>query len=366
MLYNEIKHIIKNFKYNGAYKNVDNLTSGLINSTYKLTYTYEGTDLAYVLQKINKFVFKDPDAIMNNIKQISDHINLHLDKNDPSYSRRYLQFIETTEGGYLYKDDNGDCWRSYVFIDNATAYNEITEPYIFYEVGKGFGEFQKRLVDFPAEALTDTIPNFHNTKQRFYDFVAAVAADKAGRVSRIEKEIDFLFDRRKKMNAIVDRLERGEIPVRVTHNDTKLNNVLIDNTTHKAICVIDLDTVMSGSSLYDYGDAIRYGASTASEDEADLSKITLDMELFRLFTKGFLSETADVFEKEEILSLPLGVEVMTCELAMRFLTDYINGDVYFKTNSPEHNLIRARAQMRLLEDIESKHDEMTNYIKSLI
>ena len=193
-----------------------------------------------------------------------------------------------------------------------------------------------------------------------------MATDSAGRVANIEKEIDFLFDRRKMMSSIVDKLASGELPVRVTHNDTKLNNVLIDNSTHRAVCVIDLDTVMPGSSLYDYGDAIRYGASTAAEDEPDLSKITLDMELFKLFTKGFLKNTADIFEKNEILLFPLGVKVMTCEIAMRFLTDYINGDTYFHTDYPDHNLVRARAQMKLLEEIEAKYDEMTDYIKSII
>ena len=366
MLYNEIKHIIKHFKYEGVYENVETLTAGLINSTYKLTYRINNTDIFYVLQKINKFVFKDPEALMNNIKYVSEHIINKLDKNDPEYSRKFLRFIETNDGSYIYKDNNGDFWRTYIFIDHATAHNTITDPSMFYEVGKGFGAFQKNLFDFPAKDLAEIIPNFHNTKNRFNDFEAAIAEDAAGRVSEIENEIKFLYDRREMMSSIVDKLGRGELPIRVTHNDTKLNNVLIDNETHKAVCVIDLDTVMPGSSLYDYGDAIRYGASTAAEDEPDLSKITLDMELFKLFTKGFLEETSSVFEKQEILSLPLGAKVMTCELVMRFLTDYINGDVYFRTAYPEHNLVRARAQMKLLEEMELKYDEMVSYVKTFL
>ncbi|MBP3370524.1 MAG: phosphotransferase, partial [Clostridia bacterium] len=197
-------------------------------------------------------------------------------------------------------------------------------------------------------------------------FVAAIADDKAGRVREIEAEIDFLFDRRKMMGDIVDKVDAGILPMRVTHNDTKLNNVLIDNATGKAACVIDLDTVMPGSSLYDYGDAIRFGASTAAEDEPDLDKITINMELFKLFTKGFVEEIAHALTKEEIHYLPLGAKVMTCELALRFLTDYINGDEYFRINSPDHNLVRARAQMKLLTEIEKKYDEMTAYVDSLI
>ena len=194
----------------------------------------------------------------------------------------------------------------------------------------------------------------------------AIAEDKAGRVRDLEPEIDFLFERRKMMSEVVDKIDSGILPVRVTHNDTKLNNVLIDDATGKAVCVIDLDTVMPGSSLYDYGDAIRFGASTAAEDEPDVSKITIDMELFKLFTKGFVEEVASALTKEEIHYLPLGAKVMTCELALRFLTDYINGDEYFKINSPDHNLVRARAQMKLLTEIEKKYDEMTEYVDSLI
>ena len=185
-------------------------------------------------------------------------------------------------------------------------------------------------------------------------------------MAELEAEIDFFFDRRKMMSKIVDMIDAGEIPVRVTHNDTKMNNILIDNDTNKAVCVIDLDTVMPGSALYDFGDAIRYGASTAAEDEPDTSKITVDMELFKLFTKGFLEDTSGLFNKREIQLLPLGVKIMTCELAMRFLTDYINGDVYFKTKYPDHNLVRARAQMKLLTEVEAKYDEMVEFVESLV
>lgn len=367
MLYNDIKQAIRQFNFEGKYLSAEELRSGNINSTYRLTFVKpDGTRQEYILQRINTVVFKDPYAVMENITNVIDHIDKKLSAAGEDTSRRLLHFVNTKCGSYLCKDSTGAFWRAYVFVDGVTAYNSIDDSALFYEAGRGFGEFQKNLFDFPAELLHETIPDFHNTKRRFYAFVAAIAEDKAGRVRELEEEIDFLFDRRKMMSEIVDKIDAGILPTRVTHNDTKLNNVLIDNRTGKAVCVIDLDTVMPGSSLYDYGDAIRFGASTAAEDEADLSKITVNMELFKLFTKGFVEEIANALTKEEIHYLPLGAKVMTCELALRFLTDYINGDEYFKVNSPDHNLIRARAQMKLLTELEAKYDEMVEYVDSLI
>ena len=365
MNYNDIKYAIRNFCFEGKYCDCIELKSGNINSTCMLIYDDTGKTHKYVLQRINHVVFKNMEGLMNNISKVIEHIGEKLDRNDPEYERKFLNFVKTKDGDYLYFDENGNYWRAYIYVDNTTAHDSISDPTLFYEAGRGFGTFQCDLVDFPVDELVEIIPNFHNTKARFFDFVAAVAKDSAGRVAELEEEIDFFFDRRKMMSKIVDMIDAGEIPVRVTHNDTKMNNILIDNDTHKAVCVIDLDTVMPGSVLYDFGDAIRYGASTAAEDEPDTSKITLDMELFKLFTKGFLEDTAGLFTKREIELLPLGVKIMTCELAMRFLTDYIDGDVYFKTKYPEHNLVRARAQMKLLLEVEKKYDEMVEYVASL-
>lgn len=366
MLYNDIKHVVDNFAFVGEYVDVEEIGSGNVNSTYRLTYVDGDTVNRYVLQRLNRVAFRDPEGLMENVGGIIEHISSKLDANDPDYNRRRLHFIRAKNGSYLYSDDNGYFWRAYDFVDGVTAYNYISDPKLFYEAGRGFGEFQKNLADYPVDKLHETIPNFHNTKRRFYDFVAAVAEDRVGRVKEAESEIDFFFDHRKMMNEIVDKLESGELPIRVTHNDTKLNNVLIDDATGKAICVIDLDTVMPGSSLYDYGDAIRYGASTAAEDERNLSKVSLDMELFKLFTRGFIEETGPVLDKHEMHLLPLGIKVLTCELAMRFLTDYINGDEYFKVAFPQHNLVRARTQIKLLTEIEKKFDEMTEFVDSLI
>ncbi len=368
MIYNDIKHILRQFAYQGKYLSVEELTSGNINSTYLLAYEQnDGSIKHYVLQRINTVAFKKPHELMTNIQLVTNHIAAAMARTKQDCDRRTLEFILCKQGSYIYHDETANrYWRSYVFIENAMAYDSIEKPEHFYEAGRGFGEFQKYLFDFPAEKLTATIPDFHNTTKRFYAFVAAVAEDKAGRVASLEKEIDFFFDRRKMMNSIISLTEKGILPERVTHNDTKLNNVLIDNDTGKALCVIDLDTVMPGSILYDYGDAIRYGACTAAEDESDVSKIDVDMNLFRLFTDGFVSEIAHTITYDEIKNLPLGVLVITCELAMRFLTDYINGDEYFKVKYPEHNLVRAHAQMKLLEVFESRFDEMQEYIDGLL
>ncbi len=367
MIYNDIKHILKQFEFKGKYITAEELTSGNINMTYALTYEQEdGGIIHYVLQKISGVAFKNPKELMNNIQMVVNHIAAARKRNGVDIKRRVLEFISCKSGGCLYCDENNNYWRSYIFIEDAIAYDSIEKPEHFYEAGRGFGAFQKYLFDFPADKLFVTIPDFHNTTKRFYAFVAAVAEDRAGRVAGLEKEIDFFFDRRKMMNRIIELTASGVLPERVTHNDTKLNNVLLDNKTGKALCVIDLDTVMPGSILYDYGDAIRYGASTAPEDERDLDKIDVDMELFRLFTDGFVSEIAHKITDEEIRNLPLGVLVITCELAMRFLTDYINGDEYFKVKYPEHNLVRAHAQMRLLEAFESKYDEMQAYVCGLL
>ena len=366
MVYNQIKFILPHFLFKGKYSDGIELTSGNINNTYLVTYIDGDTKYHYTLQHINKYVFKNPYDVISNIEKVTSHIANAFAARGEDPDRHVLRLVPTKEGSYLHQDSEGNFWRAYNYITDASAYDSPRKDAHIYETGRAFGEFQRLLYDFPADMLHATIPDFHNTTRRFYAFVASVAADKAGRVRYVENEIEFMFEHRKLMNGIVSRLDKGELPLRVTHNDTKINNILIDNATDKALCVIDLDTVMPGSSLYDFGDAIRFCASTAAEDEPDTAKISLDMHAFRLFTEGFLSETNGFLDPEEIRALPLGVLVITCELAMRFLTDYIDGDVYFKVRSPEHNLVRARAQMALLSDMEKKYDEMCEIISSYI
>jgi Ser/Thr protein kinase RdoA (MazF antagonist) len=319
----------------------------------------------FVLQRINTAAFKDPAALMENIGLVTAHIRASYEAEGIDPDRRVLTFAKAEGGTLLYTDPEGGAWRAYVYVDDVTAYDAIESADLFCEAGRGFGEFQNRLADFPAEKLSETIPGFHNTARRYETFLASVEKDAAGRVAELAEEIRFFNTRKALMSSIVEKLGH-ELPLRVTHNDTKLNNVLMDNETGKALCVIDLDTVMPGSALYDYGDAVRYGACTAAEDEPDTSKIGFDMTLFEAFTKGFVGATAGRLTDTEIKLLPLGVAVITCELALRFLTDYIDGDVYFKTRYEGHNLVRARAQMKLLTEVEAKLDEMYAYVESLL
>lgn len=358
MTYNAIKNILPNFSFKGKYQGVTELVNGNVNNTYLLDYLDGSTRNQYTLQHINTYVFKNPHEVMANIAAVTEHLRGNLARNQENVDRRVLELIKTTRGGNLYEDEMGEYWRAYAYITDAQALDIVESPAQMEEVGRGFGNFQKLLYDFPAHQLHQSIPNFHHTLKRFYAFVRAVDLDKAGRVKSLEAEIEFMFSRRRMMGEIIKLLDDKQIPLRVTHNDTKANNVLLDKVTGKAICVIDLDTVMPGSVLYDYGDAIRFGSSTAAEDEPDTGKIRLDMEKAEAFTRGFIQETNGFLTEEELLRLPLGIKVLTCELAMRFLTDYIDGDVYFKVHSPDHNLVRARAQMALLRDVEAHEADL--------
>ena len=364
-----ILEIASHFKLDGTPVAVKELTAGNINITYRLDMGTELDAPRYVLQRINTCAFRDPESLMENVRRVTSHIRAGLEAEGVDTSRRVLRFATADNGTLLYTAPAGTegegAWRAYRYVDDVTAYDRVESPSTLYEAGRGFGEFQTRLSDFPADVLTETIPHFHDTPYRYETFLRSVEADRAGRAAEVAEEIAFINSRCDLMHGIVDRLASGELPLRVTHNDTKVNNVLIDNQTRRALCVIDLDTVMPGSSLYDYGDAIRFGACTADEDEKDISKIDFDMTLFEAFTRGFV-EMAGNLTRDELLLLPLGALVLTCELAMRFLTDYLDGDVYFKTRYPGHNLVRTRAQMQLLRKMEDKYDAMCAFVASLV
>ena len=365
MIYNQIKSILPQFFFHGTYQSAEELHSGNVNTTYHLVYDDHGVRRDYTLQRINTYAFKEPQNVMQNIASVTDHLRTSMIARGENPERRVLDLIPTRSGQLMFEDAEGNYWRAYNFITHAVAYDTVDSA-TFYEVGRGFGNFQKLLIDYPADELFTSIPNFHNTYKRFFQLMRAIDEDKAGRVKDAEAEIEFMFDHRRMMGSIVQLIDQGVLPLRVTHNDTKANNVMIDQDTGHAICVIDLDTVMPGSVLYDYGDAIRYGASTAAEDEPDTSKIALDMEKAAAFTRGFIEETNGFLTREELTRLPLGIKVLTCELAMRFLTDYLDGDLYFKVNSPQHNLVRTRAQIALLKDIEKKEDEIQKIVYNLI
>ena len=310
---------------------------------------------AYILQRINQYVFTDPKAVMENVGAVTEYLRTRV--SDPS---EILHFVLSDSGSYYFVDKAGEYWRCYEFADGICLDLPESDK-DFYESAIAFGRFQEMLRDFPAETLHETIPLFHNTVNRYRLFREAVQADRAGRAAGVQEDIAFLLARETEGGTICRLLDDGELPLRVTHNDTKLNNVLLDCKTHEALCVLDLDTVMPGSSLYDYGDSIRFGAATAPEDEKDLEKMELNLHLFRVYTSGYLAACPSLTAKEREL-LPLGAKIMTLELATRFLADYLDGDRYFKVAYPEHNLVRARAQMKLVADMEKKWDEMQKII----
>lgn len=322
------------------------------------TYLADSSPYKYILQKINHNIFKDPYSLMDNIEAVTAYLREAIQKEGGDPNRETLTVIKTRDGKNLYKTKNGDFYRMYIFVDNTNTYQMVENKEQFYYAAKAFGKFQNQLSDFDASRLTETIPEFHDTRSRFAQLKAAIAENKMGRLDSVQKEVEFALAREKDAGIIVDALANNEIPLRVTHNDTKLNNVLFDKKTDKAICVIDLDTVMPGSMLYDYGDSIRFGASSGAEDETDLSKIYCDLDLFDAFSKGFLEELSDSITAKEVELLPFSAKLMTYECGIRFLTDYLNGDTYFKIHRPNHNLDRCRTQFKLVADMEKKMDEM--------
>ena len=325
---------------------------GHINHTLKLT---TDTGAEYVLQKINTYVFKDPVRLMENVSAVTRF--LHDRVEDP---RHALHMLPTREGKYFHVDDQGQYWRCYDFVGGFCLDLPETDE-DFYQSAIAFGRFQTLLSDFPAETLYETIPEFHNTTDRYRQFRESVAADAVGRAAGVKADIDFLLEREDLACTLQNMRQDGLLPLRVTHNDTKLNNVLLDRVTRKALCVLDLDTVMPGLSLYDFGDSIRFGAATAAEDEPDLSKMELDLHLFEVYTRGYL-EAAKALTETEIAMLPMGALAVTLELATRFLKDHLDGDLYFKTAYPTHNLVRARTQMKLAWDMQQKWDEMNRIV----
>lgn len=343
---------IKHFRTGGTPVSCNEFGHGHINSTYMVK-TDDGHE--YILQCINQYVFNNPKAVMENVGAVVEYLRGRV--NDP---KEVLNFLLSDTDTYYYVDEAGEYWRCYEFADGICLEAPESDQ-DFYESAIAFGRFQEMLQEFPAETLHETIPMFHNTVNRYRMFKDALMADRVDRAASVQPEIAFIMEREEEAGTLVRLLERGELPLRVTHNDTKLNNVLLDRKTRKAMCVLDLDTVMPGSSLYDFGDSIRFGAATAAEDEPDLSRMEINLELFRVYTAGYLTACRSLTKKETEL-LPLGAKIITLELAVRFLTDYLDGDRYFKTAYPEHNLVRARSQLKLVADMERKWEQMQKIV----
>lgn len=360
---NNIDEIIKNFQFEGEYLSIEPFGCGHINSTYAVYFKFiNKPPVRYILQKINTSIFKNPIELMQNIDAVTNHLKNKIIQNNGNPNRETLTIIKTKDNNLFYKDKDNNYWRAYIFIEDATCYQVVERPILFYNAAKAFGRFQNLLSDFEADRLFEVIPNFHNTVSRYDDFLKAVEQDICGRASSVKEEIDFVKARQEDCSIIVNLIKENKIPLRVTHNDTKLNNIMIDNKTDEGICIIDLDTIMPGSVLYDFGDSIRFGASSAEEDEIDLSKVNMVMDLFEEYTKGYLSEAATALTDSEIKNLALGAKIMTLECGIRFLGDYLNGDIYFKIHRDKQNLDRARTQFKLVKDMENKFDKMNDIV----
>ena len=345
--------ILHSFRMDGEPVSCEPYGSGHINVTY-LVVTQSGR--RYILQMINHHTFRDVAGLMENISSVTEH--LLRKSGDP---RRTLTLVPTTSGA-CYLCVEGEYWRMYNFVENTICLQLPETDEDFYQSAVGFGTFQQMLTDFPAANLHETIPNFHNTPDRFRAFIETVERDPMHLAGQVQPEIRFALDRQAEMATIQNALAAGELPLRVTHNDTKLNNVLLDAATRQALCVIDLDTVMPGSSLFDFGDSIRFGAATAAEDEQDLSKVEMSLERFRVFTRGYVRSCPGLTEKELEL-LPLGAKTMTMECGIRFLADYLDGDHYFSIHRKGQNLDRCRTQFKLVADMEKKWAEMQKIVK---
>lgn len=354
-----LKEICKQFKINGGFVSAERYGEGHINDTFLII----TDETKYILQRVNNTVFKKPEEVMENISKVTSFMAKQIITRGGDVTRETLTLVKTLDEKDYYVSEDGSLYRMYIFIDNATCYQIIENGEVFYQAARAFGQFQKTLKDFPADELHETIANFHNTVDRYRIFKEAVAEDKMGRLESVRAEVEFALEREKDAGIIVDALNEERVPLRVTHNDTKLNNVMIDDATGSGVCVIDLDTVMPGSLLYDFGDSIRFGASTAAEDEFDLNKVSMDLNLFSEYVRGYLEELGDSITKEEIELLPMSAKLMTLECGIRFLADYLDGDNYFKIHREHHNLDRARTQFKLVWDMEQKMDQMYKIVK---
>ncbi|MDD3278033.1 MAG: aminoglycoside phosphotransferase family protein [Lachnospiraceae bacterium] len=357
------KKAVKHFFPRDLIQSVEPYGSGHINSTFLLKEMDESGERRYILQKINTDIFRNPEGLMENIRNVTEYLRKAIIENGGDQERETLNIVLTTEGKPFYRDEEGECWRVYKFIEDAISYDLVEKPEDFYESAVAFGNFQRLLADYPAETLFETIPKFHDTWFRYQTFEQSVQKDVCGRAAEVSEEIAFVRNHMELAKKLGRMQEAGELPLRVTHNDTKLNNIMIDEKTRRGICVIDLDTVMPGLAVNDFGDSIRFGANTAYEDETDLTKVSCSLELFELYTKGFLEGLNGSLTKKEIDMLPTGAMAMTFECGMRFLTDYLDGDTYFNIHRPGHNLDRCRCQFALLADMERKESQLDAVIQ---
>jgi hypothetical protein len=362
----DIPNLGKNFQIAGEFLSAEPYGSGHINDTYAAVYNQGGTNVRYVHQRINHSIFKDPASLMENIQRTTAHIRKKLEADgSKEITRETLTVIPAKDGHAYYKDPDGNYWRTYIFIEKAHTYDLIERPEQAFEAAKAFGNFQRLLADLGGKRLVETIPNFHNTPKRFEALETAIQEDKFNRAKDIKTEIDYALKVKPITSKLLELNKKGDIPERITHNDTKLNNVMLDDATGRGICVIDLDTVMPGLALYDFGDMVRTGTNSAKEDERDASKVFTRMPIFEALAKGYLASAGEFLTKAERENLAFSGRLITFEIGIRFLTDYLCGDVYFKTKREGQNIDRCRVQFKLFQSLTESEEAMNRFVEKL-
>jgi len=356
----DIRAVTAAFQIFGEFRSAEAYGSGHINDTYCVVFNVAGNPTRYIVQRINHRIFSNPPAVMENIQRVTAHLAAKL-AGAPDSSRRVLTLIPARDGRVFNQDEHGNFWRAYLFIENARSYDAVNSPSQAYEAAKAYGQFQKLLADLPAPPLNNTIPDFHHTPKRFKALQAAIENDAANRAASAAAEIEFALNRA----GIVGGLINAGLPERVTHNDTKFNNVMLDEETGEGICVVDLDTLMPGLALYDFGDMVRTTTSPAKEDELDLSRVTMQFPMYEALIRGYLESAGDFLTADEKRLLAFSGRLITFEIGIRFLTDYLAGDTYFKVHRNGHNLDRCRTQFKLVESIEQQEEQMNQLVEHL-
>jgi hypothetical protein len=366
-MYNEtqLRHVSKQFQIYGEILHAELCKIGHINETYTATYDQGGTRVRYVHQKINQNVFKKPAEVMDNFMRVTQHIRSKLEAaRSDNITRRVLTIVPTRDGAPFYEDADGSFWRSFVFVEGVKTFETVETPKQAFQAARAFGEFQKLLVDLPGR-LHETIPNFHNTRKRFSALLNAIKDDRYNRAASAKPEIDFALANEKICDVILKLLASGRMPERITHNDTKFNNVMLDVETGEAMCVVDLDTVMPGCALYDFGDMVRTTTSPTLEDELDLPKVNMRMSMFKELARGYLDTAGEFLTKTERANIAFSGRLITFTIGIRFLTDYLCGDTYFRVHRPHHNLDRARTQFKLADSIARQEEAMQKFVDAL-
>lgn len=361
-----LQEISKQFQIYGEIQHAETFKIGHINETYSATYDQGGTRVRYIHQKINSHVFQNPPAVMKNLMRVTTHLRRKLELQEASdITRRSLILIPTRNGQSFYRNGNNEFWRTFVFIEGVQTFESVQSPEQALQAGRAFGEFQSLLVDLPGGRLIETIPNFHNTRKRFTALQQAIQKDHYNRAKEAQAEIAFALAHEQIVDVILDAMARGRIPERITHNDTKFNNVMLDTKSGEAMCVVDLDTVMPGCALYDFGDMVRTTTSPTLEDEKDLTKVNMQMPVFKKLAEGYFSTAGSFLTQAEKNLMAFAGKLITFEIGIRFLTDFLSGDTYFRIHRPGHNLDRCRTQFKLVESIEQQEKAMQKFVDKL-